>query len=149
MLAVASFLCWRTLPSNFPGPSSKKSLDNEEQANTSGKLVRIDFLGSSLLAVFILLLLLPLELGGETVPWSHPLIPSLFAAAAIFLALFVLVEKRWANEPVLDLDLFKKRDVVLGFLIMALQSAAQIGVSLINQPFTRTKPANNSNSSLR
>ena len=132
MLAVAIFLCWRTVPSNLSRRSSNKSLGNEEQLNTSGKLARIDFLGSSLLAIFILLLLLPLELGGEKVPWSHPLITGLFAAAAISLALFVLVEKRWAEEPVLDLDLFKQRDVVLGFLIMAFQSAAQLGVSLVN-----------------
>ena len=132
MLAVAIFLCWRTVPSNLARRSSNKSLGNEEQLNTSGKLARIDFLGSSLLAIFILLLLLPLELGGEKVPWSHPLIPGLFAAAAISLVLFVLVEKRWIEEPVLDLDLFKQRDVVLGFLIMAFQSAAQVGVSLVN-----------------
>jgi len=145
MLAVAIFLCWRTVPSNLAGRSSNKSSGNEEQLNTSGKLARIDFLGSSLLAIFILLLLLPLELGGEKVPWSHPLIPGLFAAAV----LFVLVEKRWTEEPVLDLDLFKQRDAVLGFLIMAFQCAAQVGVSLANQPFTQTKPVRNNNPSLR
>ena len=149
MLAVAIFLCWRIVPSNLAGRSSNKSLGNEVQLNTSGKLARIDFLGSSLLAIFILLLLLPLELGGEKVPWSHPLIPGLFAAAAISLVLFVLVEKRWTEEPVLDLDSFKQRDVVLGFLIMAFQSAAQVGVSLVNQPFTQTKPVSNNNPSIR
>jgi MFS family permease len=133
MLAVATFLCWRIVPSHL-GRISYKSLGSEEQQpSTSEKLARIDFLGSSLLAVFILLLLLPLELGGEKIPWSHPLIPSLFAAAAISLVLFVLVEKRWTKEPILDLDLFAQRDVVLGFIIMALQSAAQVGVSLNHQ----------------
>ncbi|OCK86845.1 MFS general substrate transporter [Cenococcum geophilum 1.58] len=145
MLAVAIFLCWRTVPSNLAGRSSNKSSGNEEQLNTSGKLARIDFLGSSLLAIFILLLLLPLELGGEKVPWSHPLIPGLFAAAAISLVLFVLVEKRWTEEPVLDLDLFKQRDAVLGFLIMAFQCAAQVGVVFcVPLYFQVTQKASNS-----
>ncbi|KAI3327256.1 MFS general substrate transporter [Xylariaceae sp. AK1471] len=128
MLAVAIFLCWRIVPSNLSPRSAGKRLENEVQPSTSEKLARIDFLGSALFAIFILLLLFPLELGGEKLPWSHPLIPSLFAAAAISLVLFVLVEKRWTKEPILDLDLFQQRDVVLGFLIMAFQAAAQVGV---------------------
>lgn len=127
MFAVAFFLCWRSLPSSVG--RNRDSPGNEENGMTA-KLGRIDFLGASVLSVFILLLLLPLELGGNQVPWSHPLIPGLFAAAAIMLLLFVLVEKRWAKEPILELSLFSQRDTVLSFLIMGFQSAAQLGVSL-------------------
>lgn len=130
MLVVAIFLCWIIVPSTLAARSSSNNLDNEDNLSTSGKLARIDFLGSSLLALFILFLLIPLELGGETLPWSHPIIPSLFAGAIMSLVSLVLVEKRWATEPILDLSLFRQRDVVLGFLIMALQAAAQVGVSL-------------------
>ncbi|KAF5005271.1 hypothetical protein FDECE_8257 [Fusarium decemcellulare] len=128
MLAVATLLCWRNLPNNLAGRSSQNSPDNEEQPSTAGKIARVDFLGAFLLAMFILLLLLPLELGGKELPWSHPLVPALFAAAVVFLALFALVEKRWAKEPILDLELFKQRDVVLCLLIIAFQSAAQLGM---------------------
>lgn len=79
---------------------------------------------------FILSSLLPLELGGDKVPWTHPLVPCLFGAAAIFLTLFVLVETRWAKEPILEPALFTQRDAVISFLIMGLQSAAQFGVRL-------------------
>jgi len=76
------------------------------------------------------MLLLPMELGGNEISWSHPVVPSLFAAASISLAVFVFIEKRWAKEPVLDLGLFVQRDLVLCLLIATLQSAAQAGVRL-------------------
>jgi MFS family permease len=134
MLIVATFLCWRTLPSDLGKREGQNGVPDRDSGsdhdpNESGKLSRIDFLGASLLALFILLLLLPMELGGEEVPWSHPLIPCLFVGAVVFLALFVYVEKRCAREPILDLDLFKQRDVVICLLIIAFQSAAQLGVS--------------------
>ncbi|KIL93724.1 major facilitator superfamily transporter [Fusarium avenaceum] len=133
MLIVATFLCWRTLPSDLgkrQGQTSDPDRDSgsDQGPNESGKLSRVDFLGASLLALFILLLLLPMELGGEELSWSHPLIPGLFAGAVVFLALFVYVEKKRAKEPILDLDLFKQRDVVICLLIIAFQSAAQLGM---------------------
>ncbi|KAG5659510.1 hypothetical protein KAF25_002069 [Fusarium avenaceum] len=133
MLIVATFLCWRTLPSDLgkrQGQTGDPDRDSgsDQGPNESGKLSRVDFLGASLLALFILLLLLPMELGGEELPWSHPLIPGLFAGAVVFLALFVYVEKKRAKEPILDLDLFKQRDVVICLLIIAFQSAAQLGM---------------------
>ncbi|CAJ0546540.1 Ff.00g011670.m01.CDS01 [Fusarium sp. VM40] len=132
MLVVATFVCWRTLPSDLgkrQGQNNVPERDSEpdQDPDESGKLSRIDILGASLLALFILLLLLPLEVGGE-VSWSHPLIPGLVVGAAVFLVLFVCVEKRCKGEPILDLDLFKQRDVVICLLIIAFQSAAQLGM---------------------
>ncbi|KAJ2986517.1 hypothetical protein NUW58_g4989 [Xylaria curta] len=148
MLMVAIFLCWITVPSNL-GRQPYQSLSDKERPGTFEKLGRIDVLGSLLLALFVLLLLLPLELGGEQVSWSHPLIPGLFAAAATSLVLFVIVEKQWAEEPILDLGLFKQRDVVLGFLIMACQAAAQVGVVFcIPLYFQVTQKASNSEAGL-
>lgn len=87
-------------------------------------------MGVFLLAMTILLLLLPMEQGGNEIPWSHPVVPRLFAAAIIPLAVFVFIEKRWAKEPVFDLGLFVQRDLALCLLIATLQSAAQAGVCL-------------------
>lgn len=101
----------------------------DQEIKTFSKLVRVDFLGAAILASLILSLLLPMELGGNEVTWTHPLIFGLFGAAAFLLIIFVLVEKHWAKEPILDLVLFTQRDVMLSYLIMAFQSAAQFGVS--------------------
>jgi len=77
----------------------------------------------------VLALLLPIELGGDKFPWTHPIIISLFALSGVLLVLFIAVEKR-EKEPILPLEIFHRRDAVLSFLIMGLQVAAQISVCL-------------------
>jgi hypothetical protein len=123
-------LCWIYLPSTTaqqPKQLEEDDAEGEQKATNLSKLKRVDFVGSALLGLLILSFLLPMEIGGVKIPWSHPLIPSLFIAAAVFLGLFVAWEKRGAKEPILPLELFAQRDTVASFLIMALQVAAQIG----------------------
>lgn len=140
LLLIATFLCWQKLPDNLGGRKVKSNSFDKSLGSLS-KLAKLDFLGSFLLAMFILLLLLPMELGGKKIPWSHPIVPGLLMAAGILLAFFIIVEKRWAKDPVLDLNLFKQRDVVLCLLIATLQSAAQLGVRITRMltsiPLTR------------
>ncbi|GME41828.1 Multidrug resistance protein [Neofusicoccum parvum] len=66
----------------------------------------------------------PLELGGQKIPWSHPLIFILLGAGIITGFLFVKAERR-AVEPVFPLELFKERDFMISFMVMAMQLAAQ------------------------
>ena len=80
---VAFVLVWMILPSRVRG-----SLDEEVRGS---KLSRVDFLGATLMALSILSLLLPLEIGGERIPWSDYRIASLFTAALFFGALFLAV----------------------------------------------------------
>lgn len=78
----------------------------------------------------ILALLLPIEIAGngtESLRWTHPLIICLLLLSIVLLFLFVSVEKR-QREPILPLQIFHRRDAVLSFLIMGLQTAAQISV---------------------
>lgn len=88
----------------------------------------MDFLGSALLTTFLVLILLPLEIGGTKVAWTDPWIPVLFCSGAVFLVLFVLAEKYWAANPLLPLSLFCNRHTIVAFTIIALQIAAQLGV---------------------
>ncbi|KAH7174570.1 major facilitator superfamily domain-containing protein [Fusarium flagelliforme] len=145
ILLVATFLCWQRLPDDLGGKASQRRLLYKD-LNRYEKLAKLDLMGASLLAMTILLLLLPMELGGNEVPWSHPAVPSLFVAAIISLAVFVLIEKRRAKDPVLDLSLFMQRDLSLCLLIATLQSAAQAGM-MFSVPlyFQVTQQASNSN----
>ncbi len=101
----------------------------EENARPGSKLARVDFLGAVVLALLILAFLFPMELGGVKIPWTHPLIPTLLGSAGLLLILFVTVEKRWAKEPIIPISLFKRKNAVASFAIMALQTGAQLGVS--------------------
>lgn len=119
---VAIGLCVVWLPSGAPS-----SPDSHAPGGRKG-LARIDFLGAVLLALTILALLVPLEIGGTRVPWDHPIILGLGAAALILGGLFVLTEARWAAEPIFPIELLRHRDVLLSYLVTFLQGAAQLAL---------------------
>ena len=90
---------------------------------------RIDYAGAGLLAVGGVLLLLALLEGGVRWAWGSGASLALFAAAAVLLAAFVVVERR-AAEPVLPLWIFRSRvqnaasaaSFVVGELMLGLSS---------------------------
>lgn len=130
LFLLAFVLCWVSLPNTRPRRASARG----PEPKPGGNLRRVDFLGSALLASFLVALLLPLELGGSKVAWADPQIPVCFCAAALLLALFVAVEKWLAPNPLLPLSMFHNRHTVASFVIMALQTAAQLGVRLGTRP---------------
>ncbi|KAK3904695.1 major facilitator superfamily domain-containing protein [Staphylotrichum tortipilum] len=109
-----------------PAPSASDDSGNNTTGQKS-KLARIDFKGSILFALVVLTLLLPIEIGGVKLPWTHPYILSLFALSAVLLFVFIAVEKR-QEEPILPLEIFHRRDAVFSFAILGMQSAAQLGL---------------------
>ncbi len=70
--------------------------------------VSIDYAGALTLIIGSGALLLGLSLGGKDYPWGSWQIISLFAAAVIFIASFVFLEKR-AEDPILNFNLFRNR----------------------------------------
>jgi MFS family permease len=117
LAAIAMILIGTTLPSR-----PDENLDDGVQRS---KLARIDFIGAAFMTLSILGLLLPLEIGGERVPWSSVTIVALFAGAIIFGLLFLATEGWVASEPIIPLHLLQQRDVVIACFIMSFQCAAQ------------------------
>ena len=68
----------------------------------------IDYLGTLVLTAAASSLVLLTSLGGTTFPWGSPEIIGLGVAGAVFIGVFILVERR-AVEPVLPLGLFGNR----------------------------------------
>ncbi|KXJ93599.1 major facilitator superfamily domain-containing protein [Microdochium bolleyi] len=89
---------------------------------------RIDFLGALLLGASLLSLLLPLELGGQKLSWTDPLIFMMFGVGSVLVVLFASTEARFAKEPIVPLRLFKNSDVVMTCVIYCAQCAAQVGM---------------------
>lgn len=135
LFLLAIILCWVSMPNTKP--------THQAVEPKSRKILRVDFLGSALFAGFLILFLLPLELGGSKVAWNDPQIPFYFGLSALMLAIFIVVEKRWASNPLLPLSMFYNRHTVAAFVIMALQCAAQLGVTLTFY-FTRSCPGTSS-----
>jgi Fungal trichothecene efflux pump (TRI12) len=103
---------------------------DEESDSKKARFCRIDFAGAFLLATTITSFLLVVEIGGRKVAWSHPLIIVLFGTSILSAVFFVIVETRWAVEPIFPLHLLKQKDVICQYLVYALQVAAQLAVRL-------------------
>jgi MFS family permease len=114
---IAILLIAITLPSGTAG-------DHDGSTRLS-RFRRIDILGATCMTLSILGLLLPLEIGGDRVAWSSPVVFILFAAAAIFGLLFLFVEGWVAKEPIVPIPLLRHRDVVASGSVMLCQCAAQ------------------------
>lgn len=124
VFVVAMILCWlifSKLEAQRPGHFKADACQSS--------LARFDFLGAGTLGLGTLALLLPLEIGGQKVPWSHPTVFVLFGVGAMFLGVFFMAETRWAKEPIFPLRLLKSRDALLGYFIVGCILAAQGGVS--------------------
>ena len=75
-------------------------------------LKRIDFLGAFTLMLTLVLLLLGVNSGGNTVPWNHPLIWTTLPLSFISLLAFIYIESNYATEPVIPVRLLLNRTVL-------------------------------------
>lgn len=101
------------------------------------KLRRVDFIGAILLAAAIAALLGSLSIGGQALPWTHPIVIGLLVGSVLILAFFVIYEEKYAFEPIFPPSLIIQRDVGTSYLIQGLQTAAQVGVSIIHPDIIR------------
>lgn len=91
-------------------------------------LSRVDFGGIILLGSSILLFLLPFELAGTLLPWSHPFVYSAFGLAVVLGLVFLLFEKRWAKDPIMPIHVLASRQLIVSNTVLFGQTAAQLGV---------------------
>lgn len=78
-------------------------------------LSRVDFLGSLLLVLTVVLVLLGLNTGGNQLPWSHPLIVLALVLSLVSLLAFLYIESTptWTPEPVIPVVLIGKTRTIL------------------------------------
>ena len=76
-------------------------------------LSRVDFLGAILIVVSLVLLLLGLNMGGNQLPWSNPLIITSLVLAAVSFVAFLYVEDQVAQEPIIPVRLVGRTRTVL------------------------------------
>ncbi|KAI9814978.1 MAG: hypothetical protein M1826_002110 [Phylliscum demangeonii] len=72
---------------------------------------RIDFLGALSLVTALVLFLLGVNAGGNTVAWTHPLVLTSLPLSALGFLLFIYVEARLATEPIIPVRLLLHRTV--------------------------------------
>ncbi|RTE80360.1 hypothetical protein BHE90_005139 [Fusarium euwallaceae] len=91
---------------------------------------RVDFAGAAAMSCAILCLLLVLDMGGSKLSWSSPTLASLTILGILFSALFCIVEKFWATEPILPLYLLANGQVVMFYSVMILCCSTLAGMMM-------------------
>jgi predicted MFS family arabinose efflux permease len=104
--------------------------DGEAEGKVGGKKVsgftRVDFAGATSLSATIVSGMMALDLGSKGYP---PLVlGGLGLAFVLCMGLFVYVEKCYAKEPILPLDLVGRREVMIAYLMIGFQAAGQFGL---------------------
>ena len=98
---------------------------------------KIDFIGAALLSTASVLLLFALVWAGDKYAWASPEILSLFAGTGLFVAAFILQERRHP-EPMMPLHLFKNPVFVLSNLIVFTLGVGMFGVLQYLPVFVQT-----------
>jgi EmrB/QacA subfamily drug resistance transporter len=90
---------------------------------------RIDFTGAMVLSVAITGLLLACVWGGTTYPWGAWQVLLAAAAGAVLLVVFVVIERR-VPEPLLPLELFRRRTFAISTAATFVIGAVLFGVTI-------------------
>jgi EmrB/QacA subfamily drug resistance transporter len=90
---------------------------------------KFDWNGMTVFTIGMLALLIALTFGGFT-GWLKPSIIFMFIAAFLFMVLFVWIERR-AEQPMLDLTLFKKRALTFAYGSTLLNGIARGAVTFL------------------
>src|SRR4051794_10195562 len=106
-------------------------------ARTQYRRVKIDYLGSGLLAAGLSCIILATSLGGNSWPWDSAQLIGTACAGVVLLAIFVFVERR-APEPVLPLRLFRNRVFTIAGAIGLIVGFALFGAIVFLQLFFQT-----------
>ncbi|CAG8508290.1 2849_t:CDS:10 [Diversispora eburnea] len=100
---------------------------------TTGSLIekfkRIDFIGTGLIVASTTSILLPLNLGGSVHSWNSPLIIVPLVIGILGYFIFILVEIKFAVEPVMPSHIFKIRNVNACYLVNITQGMVFYGIA--------------------
>jgi EmrB/QacA subfamily drug resistance transporter len=88
--------------------------------------VQVDWIGTSLLILWLVPMLLAFTWGGTQYAWSSPVIIGMFAFSAATLVIFVLAETR-SKEPIVPMEFFKVRLFSVANIIGLLLSVGMFG----------------------
>ncbi|KAG0167570.1 hypothetical protein DFQ30_005907 [Apophysomyces sp. BC1015] len=85
----------------------------------SEKLKRIDYVGTVIVLAFSTLFLLAMNFGGQMFPWNSAAVIVPLVLTGVLVCLLVVVESKYAKEPLMPPRLFKNQSVVSVLWFMA------------------------------
>ncbi|CAO3652070.1 unnamed protein product [Cunninghamella blakesleeana] len=84
-----------------------------QKSSLIAKLKRIDYLGTLIILIAALLFLLALNFGSDLYPWTSAAVLVPLIVSFILIILFIIVESKFAKEPIVPLRLFKNKSAVV------------------------------------
>ncbi|KAF2475439.1 MFS general substrate transporter [Lindgomyces ingoldianus] len=97
-----------------------------EEAGISERIKRLDIIGAILFIPGIVMILIALQWGGVSYPWSSARIIGLFVGAGVILVIFAVWEWRRGDEAMLPPSILLQRTVLSGSLCAMFAMGAQI-----------------------
>jgi Fungal trichothecene efflux pump (TRI12) len=73
------------------------------------KLREVDWAGACTLVISVALFMLATSLGGNSLPWSHPLVIGSLSGSAVGVVLFTVVEAKYAKYPIMPWPIITQR----------------------------------------
>ncbi|KAH8550608.1 major facilitator superfamily domain-containing protein, partial [Umbelopsis sp. PMI_123] len=86
--------------------------EKRKHAPIRSLLKRVDYLGTAAILAFSTLILVALNLGGVQYAWNSAPVVVCLILGIFFLGVLILVEWKYAKEPIMPVHLFKNRTVV-------------------------------------
>jgi len=94
--------------------------------------LKFDISGSFVLLICIATFVLGLNMAGNDIPWSHPLIPALLCHSIILLAIFVFIEIHIAPVPLIPMNLLRQWSIASLNGVEFSKSMASMAVSRLS-----------------
>ncbi|KAK9369171.1 major facilitator superfamily domain-containing protein [Lipomyces kononenkoae] len=114
LIIVSIFAIWFVfdLPAKDHYLSDDEAVEGEtEFAREERLLARVDFAGAGTLVLWLVVFLFAVSVGGNQLPWTHPLVLLSLAISGGLLALYIYIELRVAREPIIPVQLLKDRTI--------------------------------------
>lgn len=86
---------------------------NKLSGNFLDKVRKVDFMGSFLSLVAVVCILVPISGGGTYYSWRSALVIAMLTVGSVLAIIFLLVEWRLATLPILPLQLFRVRNILI------------------------------------
>lgn len=136
---VFALVLWtlKTTQTPLQKPDALSSNDNRNGSRSSIVTSGFDFLGSLNLIFLVATFVLALNIAGNDVPWSHPLVPVLLSLGTLLLGTFIYVELSPSRKPLIPVRLFSSRSLwsIAGVTFFKEMALMAVSVSKIPSPF--------------
>jgi hypothetical protein len=129
---IALLCCILTALRSPSKSSNNKNVESHryDASACTSRIRDLDFLGTGLFVMMMSNFLLVFNLGGQRLPWTHPIVVSLAVGCGLSGIAFVLTEAFWAKQPLIPLSLMRTKGIGLFCLVQIFLMGGRFAVRI-------------------